>query len=215
MPMARNIVKITYLSMLAIAATCAGCFKTVTIPIDEVRLSPVTIITRLKLGDDTRVAFDSVGGRYSVYSKMFTGLDENGANWTISLRNVDSVYYTFGYDSREFGQTAPTFKKLRERNTNGVSVEPIRGFCTDGERIKFDSHRGRFDSVNQLILGNGESGERLSVPLNEIDSVQVRRPDNVKTFLLISGIGVAAMATIIALTWEMNIELDLPPGFGE
>ncbi len=207
--MLREIVSLIALAALLLNTIgLTGCTKTVTVPIEEVRASSPARIAKLTQKGGNPIEFDSAGATYIRQAAMFIGSDVHDTQRRIRLKDVDSVFYRFSHDSRQFAHKAKTFKKLRDNDTRGIVGEEIRGLFASNIRYDFDKHRGRYDPFNYVITGANKSGDSLCFRINEIESIRVKRPDNVKTALLVSGICAVAFVAIVAATWDMSIDLD-------
>ena len=202
---------ITPAALLVAAILLLGCTKTVTVSIEEIRTSSPAKITKLKQKDGSPIEFDSTGATYIRQGTMFIGNDVHDTQRRIWLKDVDSVFYRFSHDSRQFSNKANTFRKLRENGGCNIAGEEIRGLYANSIRYDFDKHRGRYDPFNHVIIGANRAGDNLSFRLGEIDGLRVKRTDKLKTALLVTGICAVAFVAIVAATWDMSIDLD-PPG---
>ncbi len=196
---------------ISIAIGLAGCTKTTVVPGQEVRISPTPIIERVTLADGGEVQFDATGGRYLHRIGLIQGISTEGSRENLKVSEIDSVYFTFSNDTALYGRDGKIFaeeqKILREDRVRGS----ITAVNLGSEEIHFDSKRGHVDSLNSAIVGVTTSGELISVPIDSVHSLKVKRQDKLKTFLLLGG--VAAVAVVLATANygpDDDTQIDLP-----
>lgn len=71
---------------------------------------------------------------------------------------------------------------------------------SDGKKIEFDLHGGRYNSEKKTVVGRTKEGEPVEIPMTEIMYVQVKKFDVVGTVLLtLSIFTLAAIATLVLI----------------
>ncbi|UCE24272.1 MAG: hypothetical protein JSU74_13435 [Candidatus Zixiibacteriota bacterium] len=196
---------------ILIAAGLTGCTKTISIPGREVRVPPTPVIERVTLADRGEVQFDETGGRYLQRIGLIQGVSTEGARENLKVGAIDSVYFTFSNDTAHYIGDGRTFAKEQETLREDRIKGTITAVNLGSEEIRFDSKNGHVDSLNSAIVGVTSSGELISVPIDSVHSLKVKRQDKLKTFLLLGG--VAAVAVVLATANygpDEDTQIDLP-----
>ncbi len=179
------------------AVGLSGCTRTVIVPAEEISLTTPTVITAVKLKAGQRVEFEGYGGgRYWHRFETVQGVSTAGTRRTLSLNDIDSVYYIDSGDSSEYCQSAAAFKEQQKLYRKDRIKGDIRAVCTFDECIEFNRDRGRIDSTNYTIVGIAKSGEPVNIPIDSVTSVKVRRLSTTNNILLIVGAAVIITTVI-------------------
>jgi len=161
----------------------ASCSKVVNITLNEVAVDAPKRITGVvsKSGDD--VTFDKKGGRYEPTFRRITGVTADGVRVAKSLKALDSVRVVdFAEDSvAPITIVAPNFHDYMSPWQTDKLVSVVTKL---GATHKFWSD-GRIDTLNGVILGLSDTRISLRIPFDSVAYVGVKRPDKVRTGLLI------------------------------
>lgn len=200
---------VTLAALLVNTIGLTGCSKTVKLSIDEVKVVPPMNISEVRQKSGDRIVFDASGGRYFHKVPIIIGVTQQGARARVSVADLDSIFYSLANDSTVHMRDAVTFSREQTAiQKDGIRGE-IKGLLTKNGKVRFDSNYGRIDSTALAITGITRSGDTLTVPFDQIDTVQVKRFSTVKSVLLMTGVVFAALAIYVALTWEIDYEFDM------
>lgn len=164
----------------------AGCSKVVNIKLDEVAVDTPERITGVVSKSGEEVTFDQKGGEYEPANRRITGTTTVGQHLSKSLSDLDSVRVVdpFRDDPSSISIVARNFHEFsRPEQTDKIaSVETKQSAV-----YKFWSG-GRIDPLNGVIFGLSDTRISLRIPFDSVAYVGVKRPDKVKTGLLITAL---------------------------
>ena len=193
----KTISLITLAALMVNLMGLTGCTSMVRLPIDKIDLDPPKKVTRLKLKDGGYVSWNTDGVVYVGQAKLFDGIAADGQRLHTRLSKVDSVYFVMGEGTPEQAMDAEGFHqdfiKKREDSVRGE----IKRLIYAGDTVEFADNTARIDTTAHAVVGVTKQGDAVSVPLDQVHWMQVRRSAPGKTTLLVLGIG--ALGAVIAL----------------
>ena len=194
---------VTFINLLL-----AGCSKVVNIKLDEVAVDTPKRITGVVSKSGEELTFDEKGGKYDPGQRRITGADVDGERLIRSLKDLDTVRVV---ELRE-GSLSPfsiSAQHLHEylRPSKTDEIVNVRTLSGTTHRFWFG---GRVNPLNRQILGLSMTRSSLMIPFDSVAYVGVKRPDELKTSLLIVG-SLAVIAVLIVLsdvsflpTWDCD-----------
>jgi hypothetical protein len=90
-------------------------------------------------------------------------------------------------------------RKSAEEVGAGI-VHPVHSVTlTSGERLVFDGEGGTYDADSDYIRGTLRDGRIVEIPLSKVREVQLKASHRTRTYLLIAGLGLAAVAVAVVI----------------
>ena len=188
---------ITLAALMVNMMGLTGCTSMVRLPVGEVNLEPPKEVTGLKLKNGGTVRWNTDGGVYIHQAKLFDGVAANGERQHTRLGSVDSVYFVMGEDTGEQALDAVSFHKdIVKKRRDSVRGE-IKSLIYASDTVEFANNTARIDTTAHAVVGVTKQGDTVSVPLDQVHSLEIKRGAPGKTILLVTGI--AILGAVIGL----------------
>jgi len=176
----------------------SGCTKTVTVSLYESGHLRHNAITGVVLKTGEREAFNERGGRFNPRSKVVSGLAPDGDSSGYKLGELSQVKTIARASGLALALDVPTrFFPGYYKNQKPGKITYV--LTRDGLRHVFDSRGGSIDIATGALAGYDKFKTPVSVALEDVDLVGVKKPDKVASALLFVGIATAITGGIIAL----------------
>lgn len=198
--MFRKIISLfTLAALLANTVGLTGCTSTVKVPADEVNLDPPKKTIRIKLKTGGYVLWNANGASYVPRAKLFDGMTDEGERQHTRLDSVDSVYFVMGENTTEQVLDAESFHRdCISKRRDSIRGEIKRLVCV-GDTVEFRNNSARIDTTAHAVVGVTKDGETVTVPLDQIQRLEIRRGAPGKTFLLVLGVGTLAFVVAVGI----------------
>jgi hypothetical protein len=185
-----------YMLMVAMTnLTFGGCSSVVNIPLDEVKCKRPKRIDGFVTKSGEVLTFDRNGGEYEPAFKRISGKTAEGESVIKPLMGLDSVRVIVptGDSLSPISIGARFFNEYSRPGKTDVIVSVL---TKDSIAHKFWVS-AEIDPQNKMIFGLSEARTSLIIPFDSVTCVGIRKPDAVKTGLLITGCLVVLTAMTI------------------
>ena len=185
----------------------AGCTRTVRCSLYESGHLRHNAIMGVVLKTGEREAFNERGGRFNTRSKVVSGLAPDGDSSGYKLGELSQVKTIARASGLALALDVPTrFFPGYYKNQKPGKITYV--LTRDGLRHVFDSRGGSIDIATGALAGYDKFKTPVSVALEDVDLVGVKKPDKVANTLLFVGVAAAITIGVVALVLhDMNFNL--------